>query len=235
MVARIFFVFISTCFFSINVFPQDCVVEMESLRGTYLGDCKKGKAHGKGKAAGLDSYEGFFKSGFPEGEGTYTWKNGNVYKGQFVKGFREGDGKMSYKRQNAVDSVVEGFWKKDMYMGKNEKPYTVYFQSKMITELEIAYKKDGFKQVTVFVQNTSGGGITVNEGELPKLKVDDVDLVKGSFGGRLSYNLNHVKKTESIIGDLDYPVRLRIKIGSEEVDIEFREPGSYDVNVRINQ
>ena len=36
---------------------------METLKGTYTGECKKGKANGRGKAVGTDTYEGFFKTG----------------------------------------------------------------------------------------------------------------------------------------------------------------------------
>lgn len=230
-----FSLFLYFLFFVSHLSAQECSVEKESLRGSYTGACKKGKAHGKGKAVGVDTYEGDFKNGFPDGEGTYTWSNGNVFKGHFTKGLREGQGELNYKLASGKDSMVTGFWKKDAYVGKYEKEYSIYFRSKMITELDVEYKKDNFNQVTVYVSNTSGGGLTASNGELPKLRVDEVVLVSGSFAGRLSYNLNHVKKTESIIADLNYPVRMKIKMGSEEIEIEFREQGSYVLNVFINQ
>ncbi len=34
--------------------------------------CKKGKANDKGKASGTDTCEAEFKSGLPDGEGTYN-------------------------------------------------------------------------------------------------------------------------------------------------------------------
>jgi hypothetical protein len=226
-------------FFSANslvVFSQDCSVEIDALKGTYAGECKKGKAHGLGKAIGTDTYEGSFKNGMPDGKGLYTWSNGNTYDGQYVKGMREGKGAFNYKRLNNSDSIINGFWKRDVFIGKNEKPYKAYYQSKMITELEIEHKKDGFMQVTVFVSNTSSGAISGSGNEeLPKLKVDDVHLIKGNFAGRLNHNMNHAKKSESIITNLEFPVRLKLTIGSEEIDVEFLEPGSYVVNVRINQ
>src|SRR5438045_9038664 len=99
--------FIPAIIYSGFVFAQDCVVEKESLKGSYSGDCRNGKANGKGKAVGTDSYEGEFKSGQPEGDGTYTWDNGNRYTGKFVKGLRDGKGTMFYKRTNTPDSIAE--------------------------------------------------------------------------------------------------------------------------------
>ncbi|HYM95530.1 MAG TPA: hypothetical protein VET23_15435, partial [Chitinophagaceae bacterium] len=208
-------------------------VEMQSLKGTYTGDCKKGKANGKEKAVGVDTYEGEFRSGLPDGEGTYTWNNGDIFKGHFVKGVRDGKGAFTFKRANATDSIVEGYWKKGDYIGKYEKPYTIYFKSAMVTELDMDYKKDNFDQITIFVSNTSGGSSTIN-GDLPKMKVDDVQLVSGRIG-RTMTNYNHPKKTETTISNVTYPVRMKIIMGRESIEVEFREPGSYTADVYINQ
>ena len=40
---------------SFTTYSQTCEVDKESLKGTYTGDCKKNKAHGKGKAIGIDT------------------------------------------------------------------------------------------------------------------------------------------------------------------------------------
>ena len=44
---------------------------MKEIQGTYEGDCKDGKASGKGNAIGEDTYEGNFKNGYPDGTGKY--------------------------------------------------------------------------------------------------------------------------------------------------------------------
>lgn len=109
-----------------------------------------------GKAVGTDTYEGEFRAGLPDEQGIYTWSNGNTRTGKFVKGLREGKGNAIFKRTNAPDSLVEGFRKKNVYPGKYENPYKIYFTSKSITQTEVEYKKDVFNQVTFFVTNTSG-------------------------------------------------------------------------------
>ena len=69
--------------FPANVFAQ-CEVIPDDIKGTYDGECKKGKANGFGKAVGTDTYEGEFKKGFPHGKGTYTWGNGNIFTGMDI-------------------------------------------------------------------------------------------------------------------------------------------------------
>jgi hypothetical protein len=221
-------------FSSFFLFSQECIVEKGSLKGTYTGDCKNGKANGKGKAAGTDTYEGEFKSGLPDGQGTYIWSNGNKYMGKFVKGLKEGKGALIYKRANAPDSLVEGFWKKDEYAGKNEKPYKIYFTSKSVTETEVEFKKDAFKQITFNITNTSGAGVDLGGEPAARMNVDDIHMVKGSYT-RMRTNDDHAKKSETVLEDIVFPARMKITIGSEQVEIEFLEEGSYIVNIRINQ
>ncbi len=223
------FLVISALFLS----AQNCEVLRPDLKGKYEGECKKGKAHGKGKAEGTDSYEGDFKAGLPDGKGTYTWQNGNQFTGLWSKGLKEGKGTMVFKLASGKDSTVEGFWKKDVYAGKREHPWTIHFKSRLIGEIEVEYKKDGFNQITFFITNTSGGAESLSSDAMARMKVTEVRALTG-FAGRLSWNDNHSKKTESILMDVQFPARLKVMIGQEELDIEFHEASTYKLNISIN-
>ncbi len=102
---------------SIIYAQDDCKVLIPELSGTYTGGCKKGLAHGKGLAMGIDSYEGRFTKGLPNGLGKYTWEDGTRYEGYWSKGVRDGKGTMTYPRAGE-DSIVAGIWNDDEYMGK---------------------------------------------------------------------------------------------------------------------
>ena len=90
-----------------------CTVKMESISGQYTGKCKKGLAHGKGSAEGVDRYTGEFRKGLPYGSGTYTWANDDYYTGEWRYGLKEGEGKLV-----SGDSILSGLWKEDKYIGK---------------------------------------------------------------------------------------------------------------------
>ncbi len=122
------FLAISSVFFSVNSpvpGTADCDVLLEAIKGTYEGDCRKGLAHGEGKAVGTDTYEGEFKKGLPHGEGTYTWASGDVFVGEFNKGLKEGEGVLT----QADGTVVKGYWKDDEYIGTDKNPYKIISKS----------------------------------------------------------------------------------------------------------
>src|SRR6186997_391936 len=201
-------------FLSFTAYSQTCEVDKESLKGTYAGDCKKNKAHGKGKAVGVDTYEGEFKNGIPDGQGTYTWSNKNVFEGKYLKGLREGKGKMTMKREGAQDSVVEGFWKKDAYIGKNEKPWIVHGKTGSVRTVEVEYTPDPLARIKIVVSNTTGGAQTSSGATMPRYTVDNVQVLKGHYE-RLTSLESHLKSTETTILEVIFPFRIKLTIGTE--------------------
>ncbi|MFT7034630.1 MAG: hypothetical protein ACJA2S_003147 [Cyclobacteriaceae bacterium] len=95
---------------------DNCKVLLPNLSGSYEGDCKNGMAHGNGKAIGIDTYEGKFKKSLPEGEGTYTWENGDTSIGEWIKGLQNGLGKFKTSI-DGEDTVYVGSWSKDKFVG----------------------------------------------------------------------------------------------------------------------
>ena len=140
----------------LNIWPSafaqessECKVVMESISGQYEGGCKKGLAHGTGKANGTDSYDGEFKKGLPEGEGKYTWSNGDVFEGTFKKGLKEGDGKLTYHKDLYPDSVLTGVWKNDKYYGLYENPYKVLSKTSPVNRIVIRKLGDSPKDIVI--------------------------------------------------------------------------------------
>lgn len=149
---------------------DDCEVDMASISGSYEGDCKRGKAHGEGKATGDDTYEGEFKKGLPDGKGKYTWSNGNYYEGEWEEGIKVGEGKMVIKREDEADSVLTGFWEADKYLGKYEQPYEVGSYTPNINKLQVIKKGATPNQMNINIMrmnqpvNISNLNITSNNG-----------------------------------------------------------------------
>lgn len=130
---------------------KDCKVLMETLALEYEGECKKGFAHGMGKALGSHTYEGEFKKGYPDGVGTYTWPNGNLYKGEFKNGLKDGKGELYVRRLNQPDSIVNGYWDKDKYIGEFISNYSIG-QKRNILRTRFVRLADMPNQVEILIQ-----------------------------------------------------------------------------------
>ncbi|MES2372446.1 MAG: hypothetical protein V4557_07695 [Bacteroidota bacterium] len=218
---------------------QDCKVLINALSLKYEGECKGNKADGKGKAVGQDSYEGQFKAGYPDGEGIYTWKEGDFYDGSWKKGLREGQGSMHFKK-DGKDSVVAGFWKKDIYQGRFEKPYKVLGQSSKVSTVRVT-KNIGSKnyEINMVVSNTSGNTTKTDisasaASGVAKMKLTDIDIQKGNFTNKLDLD-NAERSTKTIIRGVEFPFKATFRIEGEMVQIEFLEEGNYTVEVNILQ
>lgn len=103
---------------------QQCRVELSNLAGKYIGECKKGFAHGKGEAIGFHRYNGLFKNGLPNSKGSYYYNDSVYHIGNFQDGLKEGKGETHYTRIGYSDSIVKGYWSGDEFKGKQYTTYT---------------------------------------------------------------------------------------------------------------
>ena len=113
-------------FIAITMMAQEnCKVLVPTLQGQYTGKCKKGLAHGKGVAVGLERFEGQFSQGLPNGTGIWTYTNGSFFTGQFKNGKREGKGVLTLPPTD-TDSLLTGYWHNDTYVGATVfRPYII--------------------------------------------------------------------------------------------------------------
>lgn len=127
----------SLIFTMLNSWAQNstCIVSLDSLKGTYDGECSNGKANGEGRAIGVDMYEGAFKNGLPDGTGKYSWRRGGYYYGSWKKGLKEGKGEF-HLPINGVDSAIIGYWKRDRYIGEYEKQYVIIANSSRLSKVD---------------------------------------------------------------------------------------------------
>lgn len=209
-------------------YAQDCKVLDPNLFGVYNGDCKNGKAEGQGKSVGLHSYEGEFKAGLPDGEGIYTDEKGSVFKGQFKKGKREGYGE--YIIKNGMDSVLTGYWKKNVYVGLYETPYKVVSKTSMVNTINInTQASKTFPTIEVSIESFIGGVIDVH-GENPKPTLTGVVFSKGTYH-LMDEMTSQQKKNVYIFNNVIYPATVSFRIGTEEVIVDFYEVKNYKVGI----
>lgn len=210
--------------FSTAIIAQnECKVLLEDLSGNYEGDCRKGLAHGKGKAVGIDSYSGKFKKGYPEGRGTYNYADGSFYKGEFKKGRREGKGRYVFYTDEGKKMEQDGYWEDDRYIGpKKIKPYKVKMR-RNIDRYTISRINDG-NDIRIFLKQNGRNNPTISN-----------LMINGSSGQEMSVSsyLGFKNVEFPFTCKLRYTTQNKLQTSSYEVLFEFEiiKPGKWNVNL----
>ena len=204
---------------------------MDAIKGTYTGDCKEGKANGKGKSAGTDEYEGEFINGYPDGKGMYIWKDGHYYDGSFKKGKKEGEGNMYYESVSGDDSIITGFWKKDKYFGQYEKQFIVISSTNQINRVQCSLvDKKGSDIIFKVHQLNYAVSNPTSLGTLPF--VSDITKVTGDFYSRNTQTLTNY--TLNRLQQVTFPFRAIFYFSNgQNTEIQFNEKGEYNIDVEL--
>jgi hypothetical protein len=210
--------------FFVSHAQESCDVKLKEIQGTYTGECEKGKAHGKGKSVGIDEYQGEFKNGYPDGWGMYVWKDGHYFIGSFKKGKKEGKGDMYYESSKGEDSVITGFWRKDVYAGLYEKPWELIQSTTKVGKVEARRIGDG-SIVTITLQQMSNLGSS-----LPTITSEVI--LSGAYETKHYMGLSNQMNVR--YQQVRFPFRAIFTFnGNETAEIAFYEPGDYTVTVSL--
>ncbi len=210
----------------------DCKVLVDSLKGTYTGECKSGKANGKGKAVGINSYDGEFKNGLPEGQGKYTWSSGNYYYGSWKKGLKDGKGEL-HQFENGKETRVTGYWKKDNYRGEYENPYVITNVTSEIGRVQVAKMSSSEATVIVTVESLISNQSTSSSPLQTGTVMTSHQVTRGSYISKSNSALTN--KEVTTFRGVVFPFRCIFNFGNSIIEIEFFEKGAWDVMVPINK
>ncbi len=213
-----------------NIHAQDaCKVSMDALQGKYEGGCKDGKANGEGSAEGVDKYKGNFKNGYPEGEGEYIWANHDKYKGNFKKGQLDGKGEMHYATKSGRDSIVTGFWKKNLYVGLFEKAFVVNDKTSKANRVDISIIKKGGNSGSLTITSSQLSGNNSSSYTVIPV-ITDIAVLAGQYN--LTTNNSLQKTAVARVQQMIFPFRARFSFSNgESVDITFNEQADYAIDI----
>lgn len=226
---KLFLKVILSTYILINIaFAQEnCNVAVDLIKGTYVGDCVDGKAHGKGKSTGQDEYEGQFKNGYPDGIGTYTSSEKSKYTGSFKKGLMDGQGELNYVSASGRDTTLKGFWKKNKYVGEYEKPFMVNDKTGKVSKVDVSItRKNTTGNINIMSRQLAG---TFNSSPV-LVSITDIVVISGQYVTKNSATLTN--STLMRVQQMIFPFRARLVYSNGEmVEITFYEQADYDVNI----
>jgi len=223
------------CVISVNQLSAqdaDCKVLLDSLKGTYTGECKNGKANGTGKAVGVNTYEGEFKNGLPEGKGKYTWANGEYYYGGWKKGLKDGKGEL-HRFEDGTEKLVTGYWKKGNYRGEYENAYVITNVTSDIGRVQIDKMSDNEASVTVTVESLNTSSSLSRSTFQTTTTMTSHQVTRGQYVSKSANALTN-KEITTFRGVI-FPFRCTFNFGNSIVEIEFFDKGAWSVMVPINK
>jgi hypothetical protein len=219
--------------FAFSIAAQEsCKVLTEVLQGTYQGECKGGLAHGDGIATGLDTYEGHFSKGLPNGYGTYKWNTGAVYVGQWKKGKRQGRGKYTCIL-NGKEVIQDGLWKNNSYQGPAPaKPYII--RQINVDKVISQYLGEGN---TIFLRFFYGGSpVKDPTGSQIGLETQMLNLVMEGSSGTEFFRTNEIGYE-----NVDFPFTIKMTYNSYNqiktmsinclLEMRIDQPGTYRIQI----
>jgi hypothetical protein len=203
---------------------ERCTVLVKEISEKYVGECKKGLAHGTGEARGVDHYTGAFRKGMPHGKGTYIYADSSVYVGMWSKGQRHGDGKYTF-RYLGKDSIQDGLWTRDKYMGKNETVQGYKVISTKAMERYRVYRYTDGEEIRVLLKPMTSGTLDVTNLQ-----------ITGSSGIETEF-LN----SQMEFRNCEFPFKLRVSFNKwsklktvrvdTSIDLEITQPGVWIIEI----
>lgn len=114
-----------------------------------------------------------------------------------------------------------------------EKPYTVHEKGMYMSRVDIRKEKRGIENsVQIEVKNMNGGVGLVTGEILPGAEITAITATQGSYN--LSRPINKSERGETIqITDVIFPVRLRITVSQQYLDVEIKEEGFWKISVLL--
>ena len=208
-----------------------------------MGIVEKEKLKEKELPQALILIQGNFKNGYPDGHGKYTWKNGSWYEGFWKNGLFEGQGTLNKVNNNKPDIavVLSGFWKKGKYTGRYEKPYIVHSITNNISDINIRKLNSTTSEITITVKNITGGASSLSNPALPKSRLINIETIEGRFEQQITEETSSTVTNKYIFRKVTYPLyailsfeTIGAKLQVEKVGVEIFENCDWYVQVSID-
>ena len=200
---------------------ENCKVLVPEIDSIYIGKCKKGYAHGKGTAIGVDSFTGKFYKGWLS-EGTYTWANGDIYTGNFREGKRNGEGILILKLTDR-DSILDGLWEEDIFLGPKPKAPKIIYKYQID---RYTFRKSGGIKERVLINFLRNGARNTT---ITNLRIDASNGVETKLGYSQGYEFIKFPVTIKV----SYTTMSKLNTGRYDAIFEFKitEPGDWVVQI----
>ncbi len=118
---------------------------------------------------------------------------------------------------------------------KVEKPYHIYEKGQYMNKVSVRKELRGAENIVqIEVLNASGGTSLIKGATLPGAEITEVIPTQGSFNQIRQITKSGRGETIQLL-DVVFPVRLRVNISGQFLEVEIKEEGFWKVAVGLTQ
>lgn len=116
-----------------------------------------------------------------------------------------------------------------------EKPYKIHEKGMYMSRVDIRKELRGIENSVQIAAMNMNGGVGLVSGEiLPGAEITSITATQGSYN--MSRQINKSGRGETIqITDVIFPVRLRITVSQQYLDVEIKEEGFWKISVLMTK
>lgn len=118
---------------------------------------------------------------------------------------------------------------------KSEKQFMIYEKGPYMTKIDVRKELRGTENIVqIDALNVSGGSALIRGAILPGADISEVLATVGNYN--LTRQISKSGRGESMqLMDVIYPVRLRMTISNQILDVEIKEAGFWKITVGLTQ
>jgi len=118
---------------------------------------------------------------------------------------------------------------------KPEKPFKINERGMLMTKVDVRQEERGTENIIqIEALNVSGGTALVRGPILPGAEISDVMATQGSYN--MTRQISKTGRGETIqILNVVYPIRLRVTVSQQILDVEIKEEGFWKIAIGISQ
>jgi len=118
---------------------------------------------------------------------------------------------------------------------KPERQFTIYEKGPYMTKIDVRKESRGTENIVqIDALNVSGGSALIRGAILPGAEISQVLATLGNYN--LTRQISKTGRGESIqLMDVVYPLRLRMTISNQILDVEIKEAGFWKIAVGLTQ
>ncbi len=124
-----------------------------------------------------------------------------------------------------------------------KEPHIIHSKSARITSVEIKNKKGTNRNIVIQLTNSNAGSTfsitpvdTINRGlwnQIPPPQITDITIMNGEYTSAQK-RPDNLRNSITTLLQVQYPLRIKIEISGQILDVEFLEAGNWQMNVMLD-